>query len=158
MQKESLSVMVFGEAGPAGGPFPIAEGRHLHWGLLEDCGATVQGEARTTRSVSPSCVFPICLSCINAQAPTVWHQGAVFLPRGLHAWVAMCSLYVCEDRWLGHVGEQEGSRMSCGQYPLGITTSATPLPLDRLANLAVRKEPACLLTNPVLPQCWMWTN
>ena len=84
MQKESLSVMVFGEAGPAVGHFPIAEGWHIHWGLLEARGATVQGEARATRNVSPSCVFPICLSCINVQTPTVWGQGAVFLPHGLH--------------------------------------------------------------------------
>lgn len=78
-------MMVFGEAGPAVGPFPTAEGWHLHWGLLKAHGATVQeGETHATRSVSPSCVFPICLSCINAQAPTVWGQGAVFLPHGLH--------------------------------------------------------------------------
>lgn len=132
--------MVFGEAGPAVGPFPVAERWHLHWGLLEACGAPVQGEAHAARSISPSCVlFPICFSCINAQAPTVWGQGAVLLPHRSHTPLPgpRCKC--------GHVGKEEGSRMSCGQHPLGIATSVAVLPSDRLPNLAVRKELAHLL-------------
>lgn len=67
-------MMVFAEADLAVCPFPIARGWHLHWTLLEAGGATVQGEAQAIRNVSPSCVFPICLSCINTQDPTMWDQ------------------------------------------------------------------------------------
>lgn len=65
-------------------PSPLPGGWHVHLRLLEACGATVQSEAHTIRNVSPSCVFPICLSCINTQDPTMWDESVVFLPHGLH--------------------------------------------------------------------------
>lgn len=141
MQKGSLSILVFGEARPADGPFPIAKELHLHWGLLEAHGGIVQGETHAARGASPSCVFPMCFSCINTQAPTAWGQGAVFLPHGLHTLLPGPRMY-------GHEGEEEGSRVSCGQHPLGVTTAVALMPTDRLPNLAVRKDLALLLRIP----------
>lgn len=45
-------MVVFREAGPAAGPFPLLKGWHLHWELLQAHGA------HTAMSGSPSCVFP----------------------------------------------------------------------------------------------------